>query len=126
MKSLISSTLILLALYAQACCADEQLTRFVVLTSSHQTDTAQYTSVKPTLYMPIQDSQTGFVLFRGLNRSESVNYSGIKQNHISQNYGMGFHHQISNWMYTQVVVQSKEHSQQGSGYESMFYVNLSF
>ncbi len=123
MKSLISSTLILLALYAQACCADEQLTRFVVLTSSHQTDTGQYTSVKPTLYMPIQDTQTGFVLFKGLNRTESVVHSHIKR---SQNYGMGFHHQVNNWMYTQVVVQSNEYSQQSSGYESMLYVNLAF
>jgi len=125
MKSLISSTLILLALYAQATCADEQLTRFVVLTSSHQTDSGQYTSIKPTLLVPWQDSQSGFVLFRSLNREQTINYSGIKQNHNSQTYGFGMHHRVNGWMYTQVVVQSQQYSQQ-NGFESMFNLSMSF
>ena len=126
MKSLIGGMLILLALYAQAASADERQARFIVLSSAQQTGDGQYNSVKPTLYMPLQSTQAGFILFRGLNHRDSVNHLGVRSSHNSQHYGMGLHHQVSNWMYTQVVIQSQQHSQQGSGYESMFYVNLSF
>ena len=126
MKSLISSTLILLALYAQATCADEHQSRLIVLSSSYTSISGQYTSVKPTYYIPLQDSKCGLVFFRSLNRSQTVSQSGIEQSHHSQHYGLGFHQQVNSWMYTQVIVQSQQYSQQEGAYESLFNVSMSF
>jgi hypothetical protein len=126
MKILLSSTLILLALYAQASCASDQLSRFIVLSSNYTSDSGQHTSVKPTLYIPLQNSNQGIVFFRSLNRSQTVSQSGIERSSHSQHYGLGLHQQINAWMYTQVVLQSQHYSQQQGAYESLFNVSMSF
>lgn len=126
MKSLIGGMLILLALYAQAASADERQARFIVLSSAQQTGDGQYSSVQPTLYVPLSSPRSGLVFFRSLNRDSTTSDSGVKRNFNSQHYGLGFRHQVNSWMITQVVVQSQQYNRQSSGYESMFNVNVFF
>ncbi len=126
MKSLISSAIILLALYAQACCANEQQSGFIVLSSSYTLNNGQYSSIKPTFYIPLQNSDSGLIFFRSLNKSQAVSQTGIKQTLYSQHYGIGLHQQVNSWFFTQVVLQSQHYSQQRGTYETLFNVSMSF
>jgi hypothetical protein len=126
MKSLISSALILLALYAQACCANEQPFRFIVLSNSHIPNSEQYSSFTPTLYIPMKNSNSGLIFFRSLNTSQTERQTGIKQTLHSQHYGLGLHQQVNSWIFTQVVLQSQHYSHQEDAYETLFNVSMSF
>ena len=126
MKSLISSTLILLALYAQACSAQESNARLVFMNSHQQYSFEQITSLQPTLLIPLQQPQYGFIAYTRVNRHQSSNNQGIIQHHTSETLGFGLHHQINNWMQTQVVVQTQQYRRAGNELESMMSLAVQF
>ncbi len=126
MKSLISGTLILLALYAQAACAQDSQARLLILNSQILSYSEQVTSIQPTLFIPMNQPQYGLIAFTRINRHQSSHLQEIKQSHISDVYGVGMHHRVNAWMFTQVVVQSQQFGALEGGYESMLSLTAKF
>ncbi len=126
MKSLISGTLILLALYAQASCAQDAQARLIILNSQIQSFSAQVTRVQPTLLVPLNHSQYGIMAFTRIDRQQSATLQDIQASHMSEAYGIGMLHQVNSWMYTQVVVQTQQLSNLENGYESVVSLTAQF
>jgi len=125
MKSLISGTLILLALYAQSSFAQNS-SHWIMLNSQNQYFSEQVTSIQPTLLVPLTQPQYGLVAYTRVNRHQNTNYTGAMQYRSSQSYGFGLHHRASNWMHTQIVVQTQQYRSAGNGFESMLNLAVRF
>jgi len=126
MKSLISSTLILLALYAQACCAQESPARLLMLNSQQQYFTEQISSIQPTLLISLQNPQYSVMLYSQISRHQSKNLEGSTQNYVNESTGLGIHHQVNSWMHTQIVVKSQQYQNRSSQIESMLSAVVRF
>ncbi|MEH6345161.1 MAG: hypothetical protein V7785_08755 [Bermanella sp.] len=125
MKSLISGSLILLALYAQSSFAQDS-SHWVILNSHNQYFSEQVTSIQPTLLIPLSQSQYSLMAYTRVNRHQSANHTGVMQYRSSKSYGFGLHHRVSNWMHTQIVVQTQQYRSSASGFESMLNLAVQF
>ena len=126
MKSLISGTLILLALYAQASCAQDTSTRLVMLNSHQQLLTEQITTLQPTLFIALQQPNYSLMVYSQTNHHQSQSLLGLQHNYRNESTGLGIHHQVNNWMHTQVVVKTQQYQHRSSQLESMLSVAVHF
>ena len=126
MKSLISGTLILLALYAQACCAQDTSTRLIMLNSQQQYLTEQVTTIQPTLLIALQQPNYSLMLYSQTNHHQSQSLKGLQHNYVNESTGLGIHHQVNNWMHTQVVIKTQQYQHRSSQLESMLSVAVQF
>ena len=126
MKSLISGTLILLALYAQACCAQDTSARLVMLNSHQHYLTGQITTIQPTLLIALQQPNYSLMVYSQTNHHKSQSFTGLQHNYANESTGLGIHHQVNNWMHTQVVVKTQQYQHRSSQLESMLSVAVHF
>ena len=124
MKSLISGTLILLALYAQASCAQDG-SQLIIINSQQQYFNMQVITIQPTLLIAIQANYS-VVLYSQKNLHKSYQLVNIQHQYTNESNGLGIHHQVNNWMQTQVVVKTQQYQHKSSQLESSLSVAVQF
>ncbi len=125
MKSLISGTLILLALYAQACCAQDG-SQLVMLNSQQQFFNKQIVTIQPTLLIAMSQPNYSFILYSRTNHHQGNNLKGIQQNFTNESTGLGIHQQVNNWVSTQLVVKTQQYQHKSSQLESSLSLAIQF
>ncbi len=118
MKSLINGTLILLALYAQACSAESN-SSFLLLNSQSQLAHGTISSIQPTWYTSAAHANYGVIVYSRLNRSLNTNHNGTIQTHYGQVFGLGLHQQLTPWMYGQLSLQTQRDNEIHDGLNTL-------